>query len=276
MPAKGKKADSGTKSNEKKEDVPIDVQYIDTCEELVLLMFTGLTQLNSTLGRISDFAESKKYKGQYLPLEQWKKMPRSAGMVYEGHNFPANVLFKWLNMVPVGDFAPEERCMLDELIGRKLISCTKGKWDGKIKYLIAATHGDAETVRHELMHVLYFTDTGYVELTKKIFNEDMPENLVKFIKVYMGSKGYDEDVVEDEFQAYLCCDEEDVCGGKKGSTSKPIVLAKEKFRQYQTEQVDWNEPLRVLMVEGRWPLPSASTVEVKQNTSDQTKAKKKK
>ena len=129
----------------------IELKFIDNSQEMVLLMFTGLSPLNKTLGRISDFVESKKFKGQYLPLAQWRAMPRPSGMVYQGHNFPGSVFLRWLNLVPQNDFAEEEKQLLAELGSRKLIKCTKGKWEGKVKYVIAATYGDSETVRHEVM-----------------------------------------------------------------------------------------------------------------------------
>ena len=104
-----------------------------------------------------------------------------------GFNFPSHVLTPFKE----GLFDPlteEEKTLLDLL-----------KYRNDDYYIIGAQ--TKSVLRHELSHAMY----GYSEKYRNEINEFIYENSTKFrkIKRYMLDKGYNQDVVNDEIQAYV-------------------------------------------------------------------------
>lgn len=104
-----------------------------------------------------------------------------------GFNFPSTVLlpFKQGLFDPLTD---QEKILLDLL-----------KYRNEEYYIIGAQ--TKSTLRHELSHAMY----GYSIKYKNEIDEFISENKTKFRKVkkYILDKGYHEDVVNDEIQAYV-------------------------------------------------------------------------
>jgi len=226
--------------------------HIDTRFLLLAVAYPSIASLNEGLGRLSCFGESKLYKGKYLPLAQWNAMPKSGGLVYEGHNFPATTLLQWLRLAPGDDWGPAEKVLFDGMMAKKLLSRDRktDAWTCTFQYIIAGVSDDHETFRHELLHALYFSDVGYRELVASVFAMDLPPHLLNFAKTYMKSKGYAPEVMEDEFQAYLCGDDPSIVGGKKAADSKVVLAIKDKLRTYQRENLTWSESWCRLMFDG--------------------------
>ena len=261
MPSKGGKKKGGGGAVATKSDssgfppeascAPSCVHFLDEDSKLMCITYPSIEALNLALGRLSCFAENKQHKGKYIPLSKWREMPSTSGMVYEGHNFPSSVVKEWIGLAPEGDYAPSEKALIDACMARRVLTRDKkGRWAIHFTYLIAGVEGDTETFRHEAMHALYFEHEPYRGLVSAVFQSDLPAHLLSFIKTYICSKGYSPDVTEDEFQAYLCCDDHEVVGGKKNAGSKQVTGIKERLRGYQKGEVSWQEGWVTLMLEG--------------------------
>lgn len=127
-----------------------------------------------TLGSVKEYY-SKEY-GADVYSETWI-----------GFNFPSTVLlpFKQGLFDPLTD---QEKTLLDLL-----------KYRNEDYYIIGAQ--TKSTLRHELSHAMY----GYSVKYKNEIDQFITENKSKFKKVkkYILDKGYHEDVVNDEIQAYV-------------------------------------------------------------------------
>lgn len=127
-----------------------------------------------TLGSVKEYY-SKEY-GADVYSETWI-----------GFNFPSTVLlpFKQGLFDPLTD---QEKALLDLL-----------KYRNNDYYIIGAQ--TKSTLRHELSHAMY----GYSVKYKNEIDQFIGENKSKFRKVkkYILDKGYHEDVVNDEIQAYV-------------------------------------------------------------------------
>ena len=152
-------------------------------------------ELGETFIRFQEYYESPNldFKNKIFTLGSVKEYySREYGAdVYSetwiGFNFPSTVLlpFKQGLFDPLTD---QEKSLLDLL-----------KYRNNDYYIIGAQN--KSTLRHELSHAMY----GYSVKYKNEIDQFIGENKSKFRKVkkYILDKGYHEDVVNDEIQAYV-------------------------------------------------------------------------
>jgi len=141
--------------------------------------------------------------------------------------------------------------LFEALIARKFLANRKGVWSCTFSYLIGGVFNAHETFRHELMHAFYFVNLEYRQLVTQALL-GLPTHLQNHVTTYMKSKGYDADVLEDEFQAYLCTEDFSVVGGPKAGETKPVVGVIEVLRAHQREHsLMWGDAWRGLMLEGK-------------------------
>ena len=74
-------------------------------------------------------------------------------------------------------------------------------------YLIATEKGKVSTIQHEIAHALYHLDDNYKEKMDG-FSAQLPKDLMKTFWEKLNALGYGDNVVHDEFQAYLSTSDE--------------------------------------------------------------------
>lgn len=161
----------------------------------ILVQTDSQSSLCNTFMRFQEFYESPnpKFKGQIFTIGQLKKWysekygADTYARDWEGFNFPSWVLKPFID----GWFDPLTN---EEL---ELISLFKYRSDSY--YIIGAN--DEATIRHELAHALYAYDIQYKNAIDSICKK-YSKQLYK-LKNYLLDKGYCEDVLNDEIQAYV-------------------------------------------------------------------------
>ena len=129
---------------------------------------------------------------------------------YYGHDYSAASLAHFFSLAETDKIQlnPYETWLRDVLIQEKWL--TPGATGALIS--IPGVMGDvdpaARTVifRHELSHAVYFTDPGYAEQTKQLWNDRLTEQEREAIRALLRADGYDtanEDLMMNEAQAYL-------------------------------------------------------------------------
>lgn len=152
-------------------------------------------ELGETFIRFQEFYESpsERFKGKMFTLgdvKHYYSLEYGADLYSElwiGFNFPSYVL----NPFKQGLFDPltiQEEALLDLL-----------KYRNDNYYIIGAQN--KSVLRHELSHAMY----GYSTKYKNEIDQFIIDNKSKFrkIKKYILDKGYCEDVLNDEIQAYV-------------------------------------------------------------------------
>jgi hypothetical protein len=118
---------------------------------------------------------------------------RSSSAYYRdwaGFNFPGWVLNRFIDGSFTGLTKNE----------KKIVSYCK-RIKGRF-YVIGSTPRDSETLRHELAHALYCLSAEYRMNVLKIF-ADTKSNIPALFRKKLLKMGYSEQVILDEFQAYL-------------------------------------------------------------------------
>ena len=165
----------------------------------VLLQTDSQESLCKTFIRFQEFYESPKFKDTIFTLGQlkhWYSITYGADTYYrdwEGFNFPSYVLKPFIN----GLFDPlttEES---------ELISLFRYRNDDF--YVIGAN--DESTIRHELSHALYAYNKQYKKHIDIICHKY--DKKLNKIKQYLLDKGYCNDVLNDEIQAYTTDNDDD-------------------------------------------------------------------
>jgi len=152
-------------------------------------------ELGETFIRFQEFFEhpTEKFRNQIFTLGQIKNfysVEYGADLystTWVGFNFPSKVL------------VPFRQRLFDPLTSyeKELLDLLKYRYDDF--YIIGAQNNS--TLRHELSHAMY----GYSVKYKNEIDEFISKNKTKFrkIKKHILDKGYHEDVVNDEIQAYV-------------------------------------------------------------------------
>lgn len=171
-------------------------------DNIHLLVFNNQKEVAKTFVRFQEYYESPKFKGKIFSLDEfkdWYVKNSSNGQktgrftYYEdwsGFNIPSYVLEPFYK----GKFDPlskREKKLLQEFE------------EEENPFYIIGTHAKVNNfkayIEHESAHGLFYTDEEYrKEINKELSKYDIGELEEKIL-----SKGYHEDVVKDEIQAYL-------------------------------------------------------------------------
>lgn len=156
-------------------------------------------ELGNTFIRFQEHYENPFFKNQIFTLGQirsWYSKNYGADTYqndWSGFNFPSSVLKPFRE----GLFDP----LTDE--EKSLLNLLKYKHDSF--YVIGAQ--DDATLRHELSHALFAFSVKYRIAIDQLCKKHQKE--LKKVSSYILSKGYDQEVINDELQAYIT-DNEDV------------------------------------------------------------------
>lgn len=107
-----------------------------------------------------------------------------------GINFPIQIYNQW-RRTALKSLSKEEREVDEKILQHK-----------KIEYVVACLMGDESSLRHELAHALYALDDLYRSTIDKIWQK-LPHELDNHFSRDLMAKGYTEEHVVDEWQAYL-------------------------------------------------------------------------
>lgn len=165
----------------------------------VLVQADTQTVLCETFMRFQEYYESPKFRNTIFTIGQlknWYSETYGADTYnrdWSGFNFPHTVL------------CPFRQGLFDPLTPyeQELLDLFRYRTDNF--YVIGAN--DEETIRHELAHALYYNNVLYknqINQICKIYNKQLQP-----IKKYLISKGYCEDVLNDEIQAYVTDNSDD-------------------------------------------------------------------
>ena len=150
--------------------------------------------------RISEFYESKKYKGKHINIWDFIREYADGGNFtyptdWEGFNLPISVAKECMEFVikdnTLSNYTPYDALMYDILYELP-----------EEGYLIGTKSMKGSLFQHELCHALYFTNKEYKkdadELTKKF-----DKRVYKKLRESLLSLSYHKSVTDDEIQAYF-------------------------------------------------------------------------
>lgn len=186
--------------------------------------------------RVSEYYESKKYKGKHINIWDFIREYADGGDFkyatdWEGFNLPISVAKKCINFVlkdnDVSNYTPYDSFMYDILY--------ELPEDG---YLIGTKSMKGSLFQHELCHALYFTNNDYKrdadDMTNKI-NKRVYNNLQKELL----SLSYHKSVTNDEIQAYFTTESSPII-----ADFMPTIDSIEHHRQYKKKLSKYFKQLR--------------------------------
>lgn len=165
-------------------------------EKINLLHVTYPTQveLAQALARFQEHYENPELRGKVFTLgelREWYTNFHGAWTYYvdwSGFNFPSHVLEYFKD----GSFDPLT-ALEEEFL--EAVRYRRGKF-----YIIGTYDGDDSTVKHEKLHALWYSNEAYKEEVQKYFSICFH---LSPLAAHLRKKGYHEEVIEDEMQAYL-------------------------------------------------------------------------
>lgn len=211
-------------------------------KNVVHVVFDSQYACCSAFMRVQEYYESQieTIRGSYFTLEEFMDAyaaSRKGNFTYftdwAGFNLPCYVIKSFLGDFK-GKLLEKEKALFD-LIQKTLKA--NGHKKGELYYVIGTfdsngQYEDEDVVTHELAHAMFYLSEEYRDVvterinkfSDKVFNE-MKSSLLK--------KGYCEDVIVDEIQAYLASNTFSYCGKsyKKHSTwfSQKFELYRDKY-----------------------------------------------
>lgn len=151
----------------------------------------------NSLVRFQEHYESPEWRGKIFTLGQFYEWYSEfkGGYTYaddwSGFNFPDYVLKPFIN----GLFDPLTK------VEKKIVKLFRYRTD-KFYVIGSANDSDKEVFPHELAHAIYYTNDKYREKV----NSHLQQYNLHSLKNWLKSKGYCEEVLDDECNAYLACD----------------------------------------------------------------------
>lgn len=164
---------------------------------VVLLLFRSERAMARHLVRPQEYYENPELHHRRFSLafhRRWylKRFSSSVEADWLGCAFPFNAVKPFI-AGEMGRLTPEEKTLIREL---DLLG-------GGVRYVIAAKSGEGGTIRHELMHALFYSDHLYRSRVKSIL-ASLPKALrLSLSKTLTGELGYAKFRVEDEMHAYI-------------------------------------------------------------------------
>jgi hypothetical protein len=130
-------------------------------------------------------------KGSFTYAEDWAGFNLPSSILTEMYD-PTHVQFKGV-VIDHNEYDFEMASIYKGLFAKS---------NGKPFYLLGAKSGDIATIRHELAHGLYFTNSKYkMEMQKNI--KALPRKLYDKLRQVLRQYGYAASVHDDEIQAFL-------------------------------------------------------------------------
>lgn len=181
-------------------DITVDQLEPDTYQ----LVFKNQRDLAQSMMRLQEYYEgaSDEIRGQYFTLEQFlHHFTDTNGQfnythTWSGFNVPGAVVERWYRLFRERDGLTHK----EQQLMATLIQARGGAHENW--YLIAATDGARQTIKHELAHARYYLKEDYRtkcdELTAQLPSKDR-----KMMRQMLIKMGYADEVIPDEIQAYL-------------------------------------------------------------------------
>jgi hypothetical protein len=161
---------------------------------------------------------SKKYGGNFTYATDWG-----------GFNIPGKVMERLYGLhahqIPDWNFYDEK---LKDL---HVCAKTTNELGGSNYYMIGTNPGDVGVLNHELCHAYFSLSKDYKKEILSITSK-LPEKIIKKIKNYLIELGYSKEVMEDEIQAYLTNDLDDIIyeNGFTANQEEKLVKANKKLK----------------------------------------------
>ncbi|MES2207094.1 MAG: hypothetical protein V4525_09910 [Pseudomonadota bacterium] len=161
-------------------------------DNIAILDTSDCKELTDTCMRVSEFYESHKYKGNVQILKQdiinlYIEIGEGEEYynVFEGYNFPKSTIEEFFTVNQPDEF--------EETLTNLPLPVT---------YVIGYITGDQQVLIHELAHAFYFSFNEYKQQADAITNSLSP--MVRNILIkWLTKSGYDQQVHQDELQAYI-------------------------------------------------------------------------
>ena len=183
-------------------------------------------ELGRTFIRFQEYYESPnpEFKGKIFTLgmvRQWYSIKYGADTYHHdwtGFNFPSKVLI------------PFKQGLFDPLTTEETELLNLFKYRNDHFYIIGAQN--VETLRHELSHALYDSNIKYKTEINKYINKNKKQ--LEKAKKYILEKGYDQEVINDELQAYITDkDDQGIIHLINPKIISGINFIYEKYRKFQ-------------------------------------------
>lgn len=151
-------------------------------------------ELALTFLRFQEYYESPKFKSKIFTLGQFRDwyIKQNGSFSYPqdwtGFNIPSWVL------------EPFKQGLFDPLTKQELVFLNKFK-NKKGNFYIIGSNDNSETLRHELSHALFFTNTAYRSRVVEILSKFKKQT--RSLELYLKKIGYHRSVIEDEVNAYI-------------------------------------------------------------------------
>jgi len=177
------------------------IKGLKTVEEINGTIFHFIFNNRRNLGmafiRFQEHYDSPEFKNKCFTLDEFKawymKEKKSETFTYytdwAGYNFPDTALTAFQEE-RFADLTDAENAIL------RWLNQVKGRF-----YVIGSVGRDDETFRHEMAHAFYYLEPEYREKAESIVKS---YNTTP-IKMWLEYRGYDDDVMIDEIQAYMSC-----------------------------------------------------------------------
>lgn len=161
---------------------------------IYFVRFTSQYEMAATFMRFQEYFESPKFRGKIFTREEfmdWYARQKGRFTYFEdwsGFNIPGRILRIFYR----GKFHPltqkEEKLL-------RAFRQIKGNF-----YIIAALKTDAVTLRHEIVHALFYMNANYQKAVVRCFRQ---YNIAKLRRAIVRSNGYHPDLALDELNAYI-------------------------------------------------------------------------
>jgi hypothetical protein len=157
------------------------------------VVIPNVNRLGMTFLRMQEFYESPKYKDRVFTVSEfarWYKRRHGAftyASDYRAFNVPGNVVD-----VLCTKFTPLT-CDESELVERLTTMRIRDRF-----YLIGTTGTNAQSLRHELAHALYFLVPEYRDKAERVLEDYALDPMIDFLS----RRHYHHSVFRDEIQAY--------------------------------------------------------------------------
>jgi hypothetical protein len=199
---------------------------------IYLVEFPTSEEAAKTFMRFQEHYESPKFRNKIFTVEQYKKWyvsytkrPKfSYYQDWSGFNIPSYVLLPFYSGAFKG-LTKRERQFLD-----LFRNCT-GQY-----YIIGIQKGNKRTLKHELMHRLYYTNTSYRSRVDEILK--LGPTAIKDVEKYIKNLGYHNEVLRDEVHAYLatCGEDLEAIGINMSMFERWIKMLNDNFRKHSKEK----------------------------------------
>lgn len=170
---------------------------------LLIIQYKNTQLMNNSLARLSCYLEDPVWGGQIIESYRFQQLDVMAKK-YHGHNIKVDDLTSIYQQLP--DPTKAEKTVYQQV--------------KNYRYLVA--YVSDKDLAHELQHAKYYLDQQYNRLVNQVWNR-LDNSLKTKLKIFLEGLGYNDDVLIDEFQAYL--------------TTEPINFFRLKKYNKQLQQI---------------------------------------